>query len=145
MVGSLYLHPSNRRRKGFTLVEIMLVVAIIGVLAAIAVPSFQKYIYRAQRNEALTNLKGIYTTQTSFFHENGLYGATFDEIGFEISGAQVVDPNTVQSVYYVYTMFSMTEGGQPGANFQAIATANLDPEDAMLDILMIENDLTIVE
>ncbi len=139
------LHPANRRRKGFTLVEVVLVVAIVAVLAAITLPSFQKYVYRAQRNEALTNLKGIYTAQTSFFHENGLYGAAFDEIGFEISGAQVVDPNTIQSVYYVYTMFPIAVGGEPGANFQAIATANLDPEDAMLDILMIENDLTIVE
>ncbi len=46
----------NRRTSGFTLVELMIVVAIIGVLAAIAIPSFSKYVRRSRTTEALSHL-----------------------------------------------------------------------------------------
>src|SRR5262245_62466577 len=62
-----------RRRRAFTLIELMIVVAIIGVLAAIAIPNFLRYQLRARTTETLTHLKGIATTEDAYFTEHGAY------------------------------------------------------------------------
>ncbi len=56
-----------RDKKGFTLIELMIVVAIIGILAAIAIPNFLKFQCRSRQSEARTNLGGIFTAEESFF------------------------------------------------------------------------------
>lgn len=56
----------TRKNKGFTLIELMIVVAIIGILAAIAIPNFIRYQLRSKSAEARTNIGGIKTAQESF-------------------------------------------------------------------------------
>ncbi len=136
---------ASTRRRGFTLIELMVVIATLGAILAIAIPSLQKYVYRSQRNEAYLNLNGIYKAQMTSMIENGQYGTTFDEIGFEILGGNQLDPNTIESRYYTYTLNTFAVDGVPNANYTAVATGDLDPSDSMLDILMIESDLIIVE
>ncbi len=58
-------------KKGFTLIELMIVVAIIGILAAIAIPNFLTYQLKSRQSEARTNLGGIRSSETS---HNGLFG-----------------------------------------------------------------------
>lgn len=65
--------PRSRRRDGFTLLELMIVVAIVGVLAAIAIPSFTQYVYRARTSEATTMLGEIHQRQEAYKAEFGLY------------------------------------------------------------------------
>ena len=64
-----------RNRKGFTLIELMIVVAIIGILAAIAIPNFLKFQAKSKQSEAKTNLKAIYTAQTGYYGENNTYNS----------------------------------------------------------------------
>lgn len=62
-----------RRKHGFTLVELMIVVAIIGIMATVAVPSFVRYQNRARRAEAFANLGTLAKSQKSYFAEYGLF------------------------------------------------------------------------
>ena len=72
--------------KGFSLIELMIVVAIIGILAAIAVPSFQRFQAKARQSEAKGLLSGLYTGQKSYKMEWGTYFGDFRNIGFEPNG-----------------------------------------------------------
>jgi len=74
-----------RKQQGFTLIELMIVVAIIGILAAIAIPNFLRYQAQARQAEARTNLGGIFVAEVSFFGENTRF-SDFAEIGFTLAG-----------------------------------------------------------
>jgi type IV pilus assembly protein PilA len=72
----------RRIQKGFTLIELMIVVAIIGILAAIAIPNFIRFQARSKQAEAKTNLKAIYTAQKSYFGLNDHFSNVAGGIGF---------------------------------------------------------------
>ena len=65
-----------KNKKGFTLIELMIVVAIIGILAAIAIPDFLTFQAKAKQSEAKQNLGAVYTTQVAYFSEFNEYGST---------------------------------------------------------------------
>ena len=113
--------------------------------ASLTVPNLQTHVYRAGPSEAIVALNGIYKAELSYHSEMGVYGGTFDSIGFDLSGAQRIDERTLQGRFYTHTIQALAQNEQAGANFQAVASGNVDPRDAVLDVLMIENDLTIVQ
>ena len=69
-------------KKGFTLVELMIVVAIIGILAAIAIPNFIKFQARSKQAEPKANLKALFVAQRSYFSERDSYSSSVSDIGF---------------------------------------------------------------
>lgn len=74
------------RQSGFTLVELMIVVAIIGILSAIAVPNFRRYQARSRRAEAQMALGSVYSAQQSWFSEFSSFYACLNHIGFVLDG-----------------------------------------------------------
>jgi type IV pilus assembly protein PilA len=100
-----------RSRKGFTLIELMIVVAIIGILAAIAIPNFLKFQAKSKQSEAKTNLKGIYTAETGYFGENNSYG-TFAQVNWAPVGKSL----------YRYTVDEGDDLGNMDVNFDSWVT-----------------------
>ena len=70
------------RQAGFTLIELMIVVSVIGLLAAIAFPSFTRFQAKTKQTEAKASLKGIYVGAKSRYVERDNWGTTFFDIGF---------------------------------------------------------------
>ncbi|NUM88496.1 MAG: prepilin-type N-terminal cleavage/methylation domain-containing protein [Bdellovibrionales bacterium] len=75
-----------RKQKGFTLIELMIVVGIIGILVAIAAPNFAKYQSKARQAEAKIALAAVYTGEKSFYSEYTAYIPSMDAMGYYPEG-----------------------------------------------------------
>ena len=104
--------------------EVMIVVVIIGILAALAYPNLEKYLKRARQTEAKTNLSAIYTAQKIYFTLHQSYA---DEI-------IKLDLSLVQGDPYTFTIQEAST-----STFKAQAEGNIDDDDA-LDIWIIEQN-----
>jgi len=75
---------------GFTLTELMIVVGIISILAAIAIPNFMSYQAKARQSEAKVGLGGIFTAATAYYASNATYiVASFSELDYAPAGSPV--------------------------------------------------------
>jgi type IV pilus assembly protein PilA len=79
----------NNLQKGFTLIELMIVVAIIGILAAVALPAYQDYIARSQVTEGVSLLSGSKTALNEYFGNNNYWPSTATDIIGTTSGKYV--------------------------------------------------------
>lgn len=80
-----YVRTKNSQA-GFSLVELMVVVAIIGILASLAIPSVGKYMAKARQSEAKTQLASLYTAEKAFFAEYTAYHSMFGAVGYSPEG-----------------------------------------------------------
>ena len=119
------------KQKGFTLIELMIVVAIIGILAAIAIPQYQNYVARAQVAEGLALASGAKTAVAEYFNTNETFPADNTEAG--LSDAGTITGNYVESV-----TVSVADG-------KALITALFSSTDAHSKIQGGEMTLTAVD
>lgn len=83
-------------QKGFTLIELMIVIAIIGILAAIAIPAYQDYTVRAQVSEGLSLADGAKTSLVEFYNNRGIF--PLSNISAGLASAALIKGNYVTSV-----------------------------------------------
>ena len=163
----------KKNKKGFTLIELMIVVAIIGILAPIAIPSFLFFSARARQSEARTNLGAIYTAYTSYFSDYETYPDVGDIGGYDLGRGVTANcfnianwqPSGTLRYGYVcndtgiYCPPVVWPGPQPAAGacpsdcggtgpatqtgFTVVACANID-SDMVADVWMVENNKRIM-
>ena len=83
-------------QKGFTLIELMIVIAIVGVLAVVALPAYQDYTARAQMSEALTLAEGQKSAVVEYYSDKGTFPTSNQEAG--IAAASTITGKYVKSV-----------------------------------------------
>lgn len=116
-----------RNRKGFTLIELMIVVAIIGILAAIAIPNFLKFQCKSKVSEARTMLKGVYTAAVSYYGETEAWGNTYAVIGFDANGKYYTFTLSATGTTFKSTASPKSTGPDLGTfNIGYYATSNSD-------------------
>lgn len=152
------------QKTGFSLIELMIVVAIIGFLATLAVPNFMRFLAKAKRAEAYMNLSSIYAAQKAFWAEHGKYTNVLNGqggVGWKPEGYN--GGGTGEKFYYTYG-FAGTEGKNyftgklkeqggslgggraDGTSFVAVAAGDIDG-DGIPDIITVDqnNNITIIQ
>ena len=69
---------------GFTLIEVLVVVLIIGILASVAMPQYNKAVEKSRATQALAILKSLYAAQETYYMANGSYATSFDELDLSV-------------------------------------------------------------
>ncbi|MGB8223886.1 MAG: prepilin-type N-terminal cleavage/methylation domain-containing protein [Polyangiales bacterium] len=124
----------NSSRKGFTLLEVMTVVVIMGVLATLGLQTFQGFIARTRRTEAILALRALADAQQAHHTIHGEYSGSFHDLNFALDQASPVSPTELRGPYYTYVL-SQPNGSD---SWYCVASGNIDG-DQWLDIFAIQN------
>lgn len=117
----------TNNQKGFTLIELMVVIGIIGIITGIAVPSFQRFQAKAKQANAKTELSAIYGMERAFFTEFGQFHQNLTYIGYSPDGVPLDAAGCVNAalpnnwpIRYYRVGFA---GAGPGANVAGLPVA----------------------
>lgn len=129
----------NKLQQGFTLIELMIVVAIIGILAAVAIPSYQDYTAREQVTEAVSLTSAFKTGLAEFYADSGTYPSNLTAIGTTTSGkyvaSMVVTSNAGGAVTVTATMGTSVNPGVSGSTLELSSADSLQWDCSGGDIL----------
>jgi prepilin-type N-terminal cleavage/methylation domain-containing protein len=120
----------TRREHGFSAVELMVAVVVVGVLASMASAGLAKHVNYTKRPEAYVGLAAISRMEDAFYQSHGTYASTLDELGFTMDSGSAAGTNAWIGRRYTFSITPMNGG----ANYVATAVGNIDG-DAFQDIL----------
>ena len=104
-------HRSQRARTGFTLVELLIAVAIVSILTAIAVPSYRLYVQRGNRTVAKSAMTEILSRQNSFYVDRKHFATTFDKLGLSGSTVYLTRDGVMSSTSTAQSIYEITLAG----------------------------------
>ncbi len=96
--------------KGFTLVELMIVVVIVGILTMIALPSYQAYVLKSHRTAAINAILDLASREARYYTTNNAYTSDMTALGYSVSTAFPVTMGTGGTAYYNLSVTSVTAG-----------------------------------
>ena len=113
---------ARNNQRGFSLIEVMIAAATIGVLSSVALTQYYSYIAKARRSEAYFGLGSIKTLENAFYVENNRFSASLITLDFGIPGGEPHSPTEYWGPVYDYNL------AQPWGvhSYYAVATADLD-------------------
>lgn len=103
------------RMRGITLLELMIVVVVVSILAAVAYPNYREFTARAKRNEAKAALLRIATNQERFYLQNNTYTTDMTDLGFPVADNYITDSES----------YNVRVPSADASNFTATATYRL--------------------
>ncbi len=112
---NMYGDREMRKQQGFTLIELMIVVAIIGILAAIAIPAYRDYTIRAQVSEGLNLTGACKAAVTEYYQDQGVFPADNVTAGLE-AAANIRGKYTTQVAVLANGVCAATYGNEANAN-----------------------------
>ena len=112
----------NQTKLGFSLIELMVVVAIIGILQAVGVPKYQSFNARAIQSEAKSSLSHVYVLQQSYYMDFDTYSTNFTTIGWSglTAPTTIAVAGTVQPIYKL----TLDSGDEVGFVSKTVYTPN---------------------
>jgi type IV pilus assembly protein PilA len=127
-----------KQQQGFTLIELMIVVAIIGILAAIAIPAYQDYTVRAKVSEGL-NLAGAAKLAVAETYDSKGRMPTGDNVSYGLPGADSISSQYVSSIAVaadtgvITITYSNLLGGNPSADGKLLILAPITANEGAMD------------
>ncbi len=109
------------KQQAFTLIELLVVVLIIGILSAIALPQYEKAVWKSRNAELKTLVKSIYQAQLVYFMANGTYAGNFNELDVDLPLEAPAQSGTHESICYYG--IQGTDSVRQGKDFRVIINA----------------------